>query len=193
MKSLKIIQVLCQIARVIFLILFILCIIGAVGCTIAFIVMPIVQNFPVDEGKTMGEIMTEEGVSFPDVYTGLIVGLFSSGVGIFLAKINEQFFVKEINKGTPFDHEIVKDMRKLALTCIITTVAYSIVTAIAVLIVQAINHVDLSFKYDLLSSISWGIFLLIVSLFCDYGAELNEQLEAKKDVIDVPVEETEDK
>ena len=173
MKSLRIIQILAKVARIICLVLYILCIVGASGCAIALIVLPIFQNLPMADGKTLADLLLEKGTQMFEIYLWVAIGLLSCGVGIFIFRYNQVFFEKEIALGTPFDMEIVKKMRKLALVCVITSVAYSIVCAIIVSSVYAANHVTASYRYETFSSISYGLFMLVLSLFCEYGAEIN--------------------
>ena len=84
MKSLKIIQVLVKVFKIIFFVCFILCIVGAAGCLIAMIVVPIVSTIPVEEGKTVADVMAEHGIQFtlllvelPSVYS-LVESISSS-------------------------------------------------------------------------------------------------------------------
>ena len=174
MKALRIIQVLAKIARVICVILFVFCIVGAAGCLIGLITLPLSENIVIFDGKTVVEFINEKGGSMSKAYGGIVAGLLSCGVGIFLSKYNELFFKEEIELGTPFKMNIVKKMRKVAIVNIIATVALSIAVGIAVVIIQAIYHEDINLDLNLFSTIGFGISLLIISLFCEYGAEKEE-------------------
>ena len=177
MKSIRIIQVLAKIARVICIIVFVCSIVGAVGCMVGLIVLPLCKDIVVSDGKTLAELLIEKDMPLYKVYCALAVGLTSCGVSIFLAKYNELFYKREIEIGTPFNKEVVRDMRKTAIVNIITSLVLVIACSIAVAVVSNINKADMSFKFEYFSSIGYGITLLILSLFCDYGAELNQKQE----------------
>lgn len=77
---------------------------------------------------------------------------------------------KELIKGTPFDHEFVKDLRKFSLFNIGLAIIYSIFIAI----------IDLIFKskssYNIVgNTILNSLFWLIISLIFDYGADLENK------------------
>ncbi len=174
MKALKIIQVLAKISEIICMVLFILCIIGAAGCLIGLIVVPIIQNTPLVDDKTLVDILAEQHVLMSEVYSGIVVGLLSCGVGAFLNKYNNIFFKEETALGTPFKMEIVKKMRKVAIVNIVATLALSIIASGSVAIIGVILHESVKFDWSLYSTIGFGISLLIISLFCEYGAEKDE-------------------
>jgi hypothetical protein len=175
MKSLKIIQVLAKIMWILSMIAFIACIVGASLCFVGIIVFSATKDVVVDEGQTFTILLADRGVPEPGVYSALITGLIVSGVGIYLGKINEIFFKKEIALGTPFKKEVVSEMRKLAIINIVASIATGILCAIALSIVAAIYRYDSGFHLEFFSTVGYGISLLILSLFCDYGAELEEK------------------
>lgn len=176
MKSLRIIQIIAKIARILCFILFIVCIVGAAGASIGLIVLPLVKDMVIDSqnGTTLAEYLASQGSPVEFLYINMVVGIFACGEGIALCKINERFFKDELAIGTPFDHSVVSNMRRTGLINIIVSVAVSILCAIAVAIVQAINHLEVSSNYSLFSTVSFGLLLLLLSLFCDYGAELKD-------------------
>ena len=171
MKSLRIIQVLAKIARVLCIICFVCCIVGAVACLAGLIVLPIIQDKSFPDGKTVVAFLLEHQLTLEVCYSGLAVGLLGSGVGIFLAKYNELFFKEEIAVGTPFKMDIVRKMRRMSLVNIIVSISASVLAAIVVLIIQTAFQAKFKFNYGLVSTVGFGISMLIISLFCEYGAE----------------------
>lgn len=174
MKSLRIIQALAKIARIICLIVFILCIIGAAGCLIAIIVVSSLRNVVLYEGKTLNDILLENRATFEAVLAALIVGLLSTGVGIYLSKYNELFYKRELAVGTPFKMEVVKDMRKVSVVNIVVSFSLSVVATITVLIIAGVTGVHVEVNYSLFGTIGYGLILLLISLFAQYGAEIDE-------------------
>ena len=177
MKSLKIIQVLFKVARILALIFFILSIIGAAGCLIALIVMPCIKDIVVEQGKTIADLMAEQGVDVYGVIAAIAVGLVGCGVSIFLCKYSELYFLKELKVGTPFTKEMAKEMRKYGLIFAIVSAGSTIIIATTYAVVHhfipSIGRYETSIS---VGSIVYGLFFIILSVFCDYGAERDEEL-----------------
>ena len=180
MKSLRIIQILAKIARVICIIVFVCSIIGAVGCISGLIALPLTQDAIVIDGKTLAEYLLEKDIPIEKAYAAMATGLASCGVSIFLSKYNELFFKREIELGSPFNDEIVKRMRKVAIVNIVVSLVLSVACAISISIVENVTKINMSFRFDYFSSIGYGISLLIISLFCDYGAEKSKPSEGNE-------------
>ena len=181
MKSLNIIQILFKIARVIALIAFIFSIIGAAGCLIGLIVMPSIKDVVVQDGKTIAELMAENGVEVGGVISAIALGLVGCGVSIFLAKYSELYFLKEIKAGSPFSKEQANEMRKYGMVFAIVSAASTVVIAIAYAVVHhfipSVGRYESSIS---VGSIVYGLFFIILSLFCDYGAEKDAELANKE-------------
>lgn len=185
MRSLRRIQILCKIGKIICLVLFILAIIGAAGCLISIPALALGKGLSESiriEGKTFEEYIAEQGMSMPALYVALAVGLFFCGVGIFLAKYNQLFYERELKDGTPFTRDFVKYMRKVALVNIIVSASAGIIVAIALAICKL--TIDLSgLKNDGFSwsTLGYGISLLILSIFVEYPVEAQEVKQVKEE------------
>lgn len=179
MKSLKVIQVLAKIAWVLCRIVFVVCIVGAAASVVGLSIFHLVQNVKINAEQTVAQLIEEQHIRIPEAYAGMGIALLSCGVGIFLAKYNELFFKKEIDERTPFKREIVKQMKTVAIVNILVSLALGIIAATAMSIVLSINHLESINRGDfsLFSTVGFGISLLIISLFCDYGAEVSEHKE----------------
>ena len=174
MKSLRIIQILAKVAKIICTVVFICCIVGASICALSLILLPILRDTTIYDGKTVTVLLADKSVSLSSAITASAFGLVSAGVGIFLAKYSELFFKKELEVGTPFKKEIVKDMRKLAIIHIVVSLATTMVLATIYAIVKASAKELIDFNPHQGGSVGFGISLLIISLFCEYGAEKEE-------------------
>ena len=186
MKSLKIIQVLAKIIWIICKVLFVIFIIGAAGCLLGISLFTLVQPIKVNADQTVAQLLAEKGVNTAQAYAGMSAGLISCGGGIFLAKYTELFFKEELDAGTPFKHDIVKKMRKVALVNIIVSLGLSILCGIVVGVICAVNHIENnSDLFKIFSTIGFGLALLVISLFCEYGADLaepKEEVDARPEV-----------
>ena len=189
MKTLRAIQILAKIARILALIIFICCCVGVGGCVLALIILPIlepsIKDVVIQDGKTVNEVLAQSGITFTFIYTAIGVGLTACIVTAIIAKFTELFFKEQIDKGTPFDMEIVKSMRKLAIIQICISIGYSIVLAIVLAVLAAFFPEIKQIKWSYAGAIWLGVFFLILSLFAEYGTEKDE----KKEIMDNNQEE----
>ena len=171
MKSLKIIQVLSKILWVITKVMFVVCIVGASCCLLSVIILPITQDILIYEDVTIRIFLEDKNVSVATAITACALGILTCGVGIALSKINEKFFKKELDLGTPFNKDIVKEMRILAIIHVAVAVTLGSIMALTLSIVRRASGEIIDIRNDFGSSFWFGVSLLVISLFCDYGAE----------------------
>jgi len=174
MKSLKRLQTLFKVARILCLIFFILAIIGASGCLIAFIILPAISQLPAGNGKTVAEVIEKEAGPMYIIYANIAAGLMSCGASIFLTKYSEVFYRNVEKIGTPFRRDVAKKMRKVGLVSIIVSLSVGLLIVIVVSSIILANRGKGSADFSFGFTFFYGIFLLILSLFCDYGADLAE-------------------
>ncbi len=193
MKALRTIQTLFKIARVICIIVFICGIIGAASCALTLLVVPSLPEIEV-EGFNFEELLAENGLTMGLMYGALSVAILGCVLAIVLSKYTQKFCEKELEIGTPFNMDVVKRMRKLALFQIIASISVSFVSGLVMGIIASLEGIDYNYDINILSTIGFGISLLILSLFCeagigDSGAQLpqknKEVLEAFDKEIDV--------
>ena len=175
MKSLKYIQTISKVFWVICKVMFIVCIVGASICLVSLIVLPLTKDVVIYENKSITVLLAEQGTTVSSAISSAACGLFACGVGIALAKYTELFFKKELDLGSPFDKALVKDMRIVAVVHIVTAVVLMGIIALTQLILRHTvdELIDVETNYN--ASIWFGISLLVISLFCEYGAEQNKE------------------
>ncbi len=186
MKSLKRINILLKVCRVICYILFACFIAGAAFCALAMGIINLVKDFDLGDGRTLTTTLAENNITINGVYTMLAMAIAGCFVGTFLSIYTAQFFKRTLKEENPFTRPVVKDLRKVALVNIFVNLGASILIGIGGGIAKAIDkgigRVD---NYSGLS-IMFGLVLLLISLFVEYPVELEEQ---KKIVEAVPNEE----
>lgn len=172
MKSLKIIQVLCNIGKIFSKIVFICCIVGASLCLVGILSLALGIETIVINGQTIGSIIeNNSNMSMGTMYntmTGTIV--LASGEAV-VAKFAEKYFQNELTDGTPLTLRGAKEIRRLG----ILQIAISLGTTIIASIIQAIfvhsleNVKETSFDNG--STIVLGIMFLVLSLVMQYASE----------------------
>lgn len=176
MKTLNIIQTLSKIGKIISKVIFICCIIGFSGCIVGILAMFIGEQAVKIGGVTLhGILQTEAGVSEGTIWAAINVGMIFCGGGIALSAMAHRYFVNELNAGTPFTLSGAKELLRLGIFAIGIPVASSTLAQIVYDIfantMEGVANMDL----DAYGSAAIGVMLIVVSLLCRYGAELNAE------------------
>ena len=171
MKSLKTIQVISKVFWIICKVMFVICIVGAAGCLLGAILIGSLQNVVIWEDVTVASFVEDKGSNVTTAILACVIGFICCGAGIALSKLSELFFKKELDKGTPFDKELVKDMRILGLIHVANAIVLGSIIGLTILIVRNTTHDVLDVRNEGFSTFWFGAVLLLISLFCDYGAE----------------------
>ena len=168
-KTLSTILTIFKIARIVAQVIFIFCIIGAIGCLIGAIALPTIEPL------LPSELLAEEGISITDAYPACLVGMFACAGEAIVAFFAKKYFANVLASGTPLTFTGAKECFRLGVTSLIVSLAVAIVSGITVgifeLFFQSTVTVDASI------SLSTGLFFLFLSLIFKHGAEQATQKE----------------
>lgn len=177
MKSLQIIQTIAKVCKVICKVVFIVSVVGACLCAAGGIWLAIFGQDPIRIGdvNVSGLIASEAGVGTPVLLASVIVnGIFCIASAI-VSKFGEKYLTNELADGTPFTLRGAKEMRRLGIIDIVATFVSGGLCAgglaVASMFIPEINE-DL---FEGGMSMGLGVMLILLSVFCQYGAELNEK------------------
>ena len=168
-KTLSNILTVFKVVRIIAKIVFILCIIGAVGCVIGLLSLPM-AGAVLAEQELFGEVL-----DLPLAYLGCLVGIVSCVGEAIFAFLAERYFKRVLDAGTPFTFDGAKEVFNLGLASIIISVATSVLAGIfefAVLLFSGVNASG--FDVNMSVSISTGLFFLFLSIIFKHGAEVQQ-------------------
>lgn len=167
-KTLSIILTVFKVAKIVAKVIFILCIVGAIGCVASLALLPIVKMIP-------SELMSPDTeIHFPSVYLVCAIGALSCAAEAIVAFFAERYFGNVEKSGTPFTLEGSKECFRLGLISIIVSAAASIISGIFVAISLLISDATVT-DTNLSISLSTGLFLLFISLIFKYGAEVKSE------------------
>ena len=175
MKSLKTIQTLAKIGKVISKIIFILSIVGGVSSIVGIISLACIPEGIRIGGTTIyGLIEKSAEMNIGSMYVYMTVAaVFCAGEAV-LCKFAERYFKNELAAGTPFTFEGAKELLRLG----ILTICIPIGTAIIAGIVYAVMSLSFNVVGDMNlsngASVGMGIAFIIVSVIFRYGAELTQ-------------------
>lgn len=181
-KSLKTIQTLSRIGRVLCRIAWICSIIGAAGCVLGIFSLIVGADEVLKLGGVTihGIIANESGLSDGSMYAAMTVGMILSIGELVLALFAEHYFKKELSDGTPFTLTGAAQMQRLGILTICISLGSVIVAEIAYQIFKyayqdvAVLHID---DY---ASVGLGIAFIVMSVVFRCGASLEKKKESEK-------------
>ncbi len=176
MKSLKTIQVLANIGKILSKILFILCIVGFCGCIVGILSLALgLESFKIGDVTIRGIIENKAELSMATLYAAMAVGIVYCAAEAVLCKFSEIYFRNELADGTPFTLRGAKELKRLGVIVIIVSLCAGTVCAIGLAIAHRANPEIDKLPLESIGSIGIGIMMLICSLLCRYGAELRSE------------------
>ena len=164
-KTLSIILTIFKVVKIVAKVIFILCIVGGVGCLASLVLLPVVQMLP-------SEILPPEAeIQFPSAYIACVVGVVSCAAAAVTAYFGEKYFGNVENAGTPFTLDSSKECFRLGIILLITSAASTLISSILSTILNYIFDAHV-FEIEGSLDLSAGLFLLFLSLIFKCGAEL---------------------
>ena len=175
MNTLKTIQTLAKIGKVFSKIIFVCCIVGFCGCIVGIVSLALgAETFKLGGVTIHSMIENEAGMSLPTLYASMAVGLLFCGAEAVLCKFAEAYFKHELADGNPLTLRGAKELLRLGILTVAiplgTVIICSIGVAIADNMVPGIDKLSIGE----FSSVGLGVMMIVLSLFCRYGAERNE-------------------
>ena len=176
MKTLKTLQSLSKLGKVLSTIVFILCIVGAAMCAVG---IPCLALIP-EEGFRLGDMtikgLVEKGeLSVSTCYATMACGIILCAGEAVLAKFAQRYFTNELKAGTPFTFDGAKELMRLGILAICIPIGTSIVAGICYgifkLVMPDVGDVEMHSGV----SVGLGIMMIVASLLCRLGAENAEK------------------
>ena len=177
-KTLNTIQTIMKIGKVLSIIVFVCCIIGAAGCVLGILGLAIASAvdtltlwkiiMAISEGK--GGVLTVGGAYFLCIMSA--ISCIAEAVIAYLAL---RYFKKELAAGTPFTFEGSKELFRLGLINICVVFGLALFEEIFGVIIWGVWGV--TDVYEGSASVSTGVWMLLLSVFFKHGAEIAQSRE----------------
>lgn len=165
-KSLSTILTVFKVVKVIAQVVFVLGIVGAVGCLLALGGLAFAgEALPPD-------FFAEEGLDLSATYQAVCAGLIACVGEIAFAFMAKRYFTNVLRVGTPFTLAGAKECMRLGIASLIITAATSVLTGVAIGLLQAIAPSAVAVEFEASMSLSTGLFFLFMSVIFKHGAEL---------------------
>lgn len=189
MKTLKAIQTISKICKIVSKVLFVLCIVGFCGCVTGVIALAACAETITIDGVTFSVFLYDNTkTSVGTMYSYMAVGMIACAAEAVLAKFAEHYFNRELKDGTPFTIGGSKELMRHGILCVSVSLGASILAGIACGIIKAFFTDVEVLDYGIGANIAFGVTLMVLSLVCRLGAEnCNKQSEQAQN------EETDDK
>lgn len=182
MKTLKTIQTLSKIGKIISRIIFIFCLIGGIGCIVGIISLAVIPDGFRLGGVTIHSMIEKNAeISMGTCYTAMAVGIvFCAGEAV-LCKIAENYFKNEFAAGTPFTFDGAKELMRLGICTICIPIGTAVISGIVYGIISSVFSGVADYNISNFTSVGLGVMFIIMSLLCRYGAEIthNERVSQK--------------
>ncbi|MBP3370558.1 MAG: hypothetical protein J6L85_07380 [Clostridia bacterium] len=171
-KTLNTIQTLVKIGRVIAKIVFVVTIIGAVGCLFGLGALIGAQSLGISVGSETlaGLIVNEAGMSMGSMYLACVSGMVMCIAEAVLAWLTIRYFNHELADGTPFTFSGAKELFRLGIINIAVLLGVSVlqtmIYGIFWIYFPEIEEIEAS------ASLGTGIAMMILSVVFKHGAEI---------------------
>ena len=189
MKNLRTVQVLAGIGRVLSKIVFVFSIVGASLCAAGIVSFALLG----DGGLKIGGVTLrafiekEAGLSAAETYAAMGTGLVFLVAEIIVSAMAVRYFRHELEAGTPFTAPLARELaqgthrpgvgryirhRITPFLHICAGLGASIICGIALSVMKVVGQTANNVSYGGSFSAGIGIAMIVVSVICDYGAEL---------------------
>lgn len=181
MKTLKTLQVIAKIGRILSTIVFVCCVVGAALSAIGIVCLAVIpEGFQIGEVTVRGLVEQKAGVSLTTCCMTMAQAVvFCAGEAV-LAKFAERYFKNELKAGTPFTFDGAKELMRLGILAICISIGTAIIAGLVYVIfkVAAKDVAEPSFHNG--ASVGIGVMMIVGSLLCKHGAEASAKPEEQQ-------------
>ncbi|MBO4563242.1 MAG: hypothetical protein J5772_06500 [Clostridia bacterium] len=182
MKSLKTIQTLAKVGKVLSKIVMIFCIVALVLSLLGLGSMFIAKNMKTEGSQQLQDLFVDYDMPFEKAVAVMCIVCAALIIELIVSAKAVRYFKHELEEGTPFRLSLANEMRDLGILIIVLSLAFAIVVSIGWSIAKQyypqLGENELRGGY----SIGMGIAFLVVSVICRYGTEALEEKDALANV-----------
>ena len=179
-KSLRTIQKLSKLGRILSRIILIFCIVGAAFCLIGLTGWGGSTLVRFADVKINGVVPESAGAALAAFRASMAGGLVSLVFEILLAGSAARYFRSELADGTPFTLRGADEMKRLGIRAIVLPLLGSLGSELVSYLVAKNLGIDLKPELHASVSLTMGILFLVESVIFRYGAQ-REQAASEKD------------
>ena len=180
MSSLKTIQTLAKVGKVLSTIIFVICIVGLVLCTAGAVLFTLNGAYSVQLNTVFLKfIEVEVDVTAPVFYAIIAAAIIALVIEMILCASAKKYFRHELEDGTPFTERGAQELKSLGIRTIVLPLVGGLVYFIGLVAVAFLGNFSFpEVEYTFTINLGLGITMLVVSALCRYGAALEERVSA---------------
>ena len=165
MKTLKTIQTISKIARIVSKVIFVFCIVGFCMSVVGVVGLAIgAQSMQLAGVTLQGVLQTEADTSTGSLYAALAESIILCVGGAVLSKFALHYFERELEDGTPFTHRGAKELLRLGILTIAIPTCLSLISAIGVGIANNFDPTIKDLSVGSFGSVGLGIMMIFTSI-----------------------------
>lgn len=176
-KTLKVIQTLAKVGKILSKIVAVCSIVGVIGCLVGIISLAVfdIDTIKIGGVTIHGLIEKSAEMSIGTMYAAIIVGMIFCIGEAAIAKLAVKYFKNELDAGTPFTASGAKELMRLGICTICISFGVLIAVNIAFAVInKGFPNVEEMHLSDF-NQVGIGVAFIITSILCKYGAELEEK------------------
>ena len=172
-STLKTIQTLSKIGKILSKIVFVFCIVGGCFCLVGLFSMALSSESLKIGGVTIHSMIEKSAEigSIGTIYGAMAAGAVLCAGEAALAKMAQRYFKNELDAGTPFTLTGAKEMLRLGICTICIPIGTMVIAHIIYGIFKHFFSDMADFSPGNIVSVGLGVMFIIMSLICRYGAE----------------------
>lgn len=176
-KSLKTIQTLSKIGKILSKIAFVFNIVLFCVFILGLVAMLWgITSLTIDGTDIASLLEKAADVSVASLYSAAITGMISTAGGIFMSKTALNYFKRELNDGTPFTVDGADQMLKFGIITLCVSFGTQLIANIANMITASVMSGVKTENINNSECMIIGVMFIFISFVCKYGAEvLNEK------------------
>lgn len=173
-KTLNSIQTVSQICKVISKIIEVCCTVGCIICGVALVGYAMYPHGILKLGGMNVHLLLEKtnGLSDEAIIAYVVLTLVICIAEGIVAKAFYNYFKNELKAGTPFTFEGAKELMRVGILSMVIPMVALIGCQIAINIASELSSSNLAIDFDPNLNIGVGVVLIIMSLVCKHGAEV---------------------
>lgn len=174
-KSLHTIQTIAKMGKIFSQIIFICCLIGAIGCCVGAVTLLGVNGLVIGGTNITALIVSESDIAMETMVFSCISGFIACTAECVVSKFANLYFKHELEAGTPFTLEGSREILRLGILTIAIPMGALLLEGIAYGVFQVLYPMAEQMNMEDISSIGLGVMFLVASVIFKYGSELREK------------------
>lgn len=173
MKSLKTIQVLAEIGKVLSKIAYVCSIIGLICCAVAAALLLFGMDIIKLGGVTLrGMLQSTGSINYGTLWSAVSSALCLCTGELFVSRAAGRYFVRELRDGTPFTEDGAHELMQLGISAIWIPIVAQVAAQVLHAVIAEFVPGTAALEVGGFETVALGVTFIIVSLLCASAAQL---------------------